>query len=248
MTKMSVDELETRAKESAEIAKKANYFRDTVSSSHQMVRLVDYRVAQDGDISKRIYFGSQNPKCPFPHMVEDVRQKGTDSDYYNSVLCPLTGLINREGDNGKWEFYKNMAFWAGGMDAGRTFVLVTNIAWYYNKGKPDPDSGACREILWLLFNGYTAEVDSTNIEYTIFLPSSTSTRGIFSIFKDGDPKKETAILERLIRRILSERTVLASRQRANLFFGFKPKRNSQNDGGLTPETDKEHTRINQAPF
>lgn len=200
---------------SGEFAATHDFFSASLVYSHDLSNLIDYKIAQDGDKSLPIFFGSQNPQGPFPYLVEDVKANGTASRYYNSVLCPLNGAIDRSGDGGIWEPYKNKAFWAGGIDANRHFILVTNIAWYYNKGKPNPMSGTCREMLWLLTNGYTARPVPSNPIFTIFSPSPTP--AIFSIISTGDQKEEVNKLQNLICDILQQRSRLTD-SAAQTFF------------------------------
>lgn len=206
MSRSNITDHKERSVFSSEFAAAHDFFRGPIVYSHDLSKLIDYQIAQDADTSLPIFFGSQNPQGVFPYLVEDVRSKGVSSQYYNSVLCPLHGAIDRSGDGGIWEPYKNMAFWAGGMDANRSFILITNIAWYYNKGAPNPMSGTCREILWLMANGYTARPDPSNPVHTIFFPSPNPS--IFSIISKGDQEEEMGKLKGLIQNILQQRSKL----------------------------------------
>lgn len=190
---------------SQEYAEQHNFFSSSVISSHLLTPLIDYQIAYDMDPSFFIYFGSQNPNGYFSKLVDDVVQNGEQSPFFGTVLCPLSGAINRDADGGKWEYYKNQAFWAGGIDAHRAFYLLTDIAWYYKKGKPDPHSGTCQEILWLLDNGYTAFPDPKNPKATIFIPSSTP--GILSIIQciPEDYQNNADRLALLIESVLKAR-------------------------------------------
>lgn len=184
------------------------FFEKPFVSSGILAPLIDYQIAQDGDNTRFVYFGSLNSRGALPWFVQDVQQNGIDSPFYGCVLCTLSGAIDRSQDGNDWQPYKNKAFWAGAMDAHRHFYLITDIAWYYNKGNPDPFLGTCREILWLLDNGYAAHADPAYPKYTLFTPLETP--GILSILKyDCDDKKNESVrLACLIRNILKERAQL----------------------------------------
>ncbi len=85
----------------------------------------------------------------------------------NSIPANRRGTgnyLNPQGRGEQWTYEKNQAFWAGGIDAGRSFVLITpleNSAIGTIRNRYTGD-----EMLWLLDNGYRFE----------FLPRTNGTR------------------------------------------------------------------------
>ena len=193
------------AAKSQQYAEDQSFFMEREISSPQLSSLIDYKIAQDRSASRFVYFGSQNPSGIFPNLVLDVISHGISSPFYGCVLCPISAETDRFADGNKWEPYKNKAFWAGAMDKQRFFYLLTDIAWYYNKGVPNPESGTCIEILWLLDNGYAAYPDPLYPKATIFVPPKNP--GIFSMIKHNpeDNLQNTTRLRDLIQNILSTR-------------------------------------------
>lgn len=79
------------------------------------------------------YIGSiSDPKSPITKMIADIEKHPDkkDSSYFGAFFYPDQDI------GGKWTYEKNKAFMAGAIDAGRTFILVTDIVESYNGGKP----------------------------------------------------------------------------------------------------------------
>jgi len=94
---------------------------------------------------------------------EDIDHYGKKSKYFGRVFYPeIKNPVT--GQRGKYTPQKNRAYWAGAINAGRTFVLRTSI-WRYSRL-----SGTVIEILWLKDNGYTFSFDPNNPTMMICTP------------------------------------------------------------------------------
>jgi hypothetical protein len=90
---------------------------------------------------------------------------------------------NAEGDD--WSFEWNMAFWLGGIEANKTFILCTDItevlsrARKYRTFHPPSIGGTVAELLWLFDNGYTFSPCLHNIALTIATPPEQRVTPLF---------------------------------------------------------------------
>ena len=116
-----------------------------------------------------IFFGHSKDLDAFKR---DIDQNGTASRYYCRVLYP-------EWRGEAWTYEKNKAFWLGAINAGREFILISDINDFKTKGRCTID-----EVLWLKDNEYEFRPDygSINEEHTrIFFPLEISRRNPFIV-------------------------------------------------------------------
>lgn len=123
----------------------------------------DYQEAVAGKQKGVALFGHRRDLAQY---YDDIERNQDRSNFFGRVLYPENS-IRKQINGGMWEYDKNKAFWAGAIDSGQTFVLVSDIAHYKTSG------GTVDEIFWLQDNGYRFEPNPQNPIQTIALPSQT---------------------------------------------------------------------------
>lgn len=107
--------------------------------------MTDYQEAQQGH--GPVYFGRRQ--------------------HVNAPTRPLGSALYPERRGEQWDYEKNKAFFAGAINAQRSFILVSDI---------ETETGAlqngytCDEIRWLQDVGYTFTPDPNNIRQTVAQP------------------------------------------------------------------------------
>lgn len=84
---------------------------------------------------------------------------------YGGIFNPRLRIDISTGMPEQWEYPKNQAFWAGAIDAGKSFLLLTPIDHYGGY-----ISYTVHEMFWLEDNGYTFTPNSCNIQQTLAIP------------------------------------------------------------------------------
>jgi len=127
---------------------------------------VNYTDYQEGSLRENgdVLFGSIHHLEPYG---ADLIKNGRSSFYYGRVLCPE----RKDRQFTPWDYYKNMAFWAGLIDHKRSLLLITDIAQYPNSR--NQLSGTLSEIFWLLDNGYAYQPDPDKPQFTYFYPDQS---------------------------------------------------------------------------
>jgi hypothetical protein len=84
--------------------------------------------------------------------------------------------MNPHAEGMPWDLDWNMAFWLGGIEANKTFLLLTDITDVLKRARRhvhnphDGIGGTVAEILWLHDNGYTFAPCSTYSTWTVAIP------------------------------------------------------------------------------
>jgi len=120
----------------------------------------DYQEAVIGKQKGCVLFGHRRDLSQY---YSDIDQHQEQSIYLGRILYPESQR-RKQINGGIWEYDKNKAFWAGAIDCGQTFVLVSDIAHYRASG------GTVDEMFWLQDNGYSFEPNSQNPHQTMALP------------------------------------------------------------------------------
>lgn len=186
-----------------------DFMLDRPSSAY--VGCCDYQEAYQG--KGDIFFGSLRGE--FKKYRNDVVKNGEQSVFYGKVLCPER--VGRSDGEVEWKYYKNKAFWAGGIDQRRTFVLVSDIKFYMKNGRVDPNKGTCKELLWLFDNGYSFSPASDNVK-TIARPDPRKRNFIirdYSLSNISEYKNAKEKLEKLIVDVVQKRKQNLSRMDHN---------------------------------
>ena len=120
----------------------------------------DYKEAVVGKQKGQAFFGHRGDLAQYYTDINDNQER---SEIFGRVLYPESAA-RRRINGGVWDYEKNKAFWAGAIDSGQTFVLVSDIGHYRASG------GTVDEIFWLQDNGYHFQSNPHNLTQTIAVP------------------------------------------------------------------------------
>lgn len=207
-------------------------------TNEQLRKLEDFREAHDG--SGPIILGRDKEKSPFT----------LDKRYIGRVLNP-----ERRGDD--WNCERNAAFWAGGIEAGAEFKIVSRLNSIVTRAQdgfydyPHTDGwygGAARELLWLEDNGYTFEPSKVDPKITWAVPpqkpvTNASIRINYGNRTDKDAKEQLDRLEKIARNVARKRFEIDRSNTHQLFADNRQRKtrnsNSRTFGNPTMETKKQ---------
>lgn len=130
-------------------------------------------------------------------------------------------VLNPERRDEEYTLEKNMAFWAGGMESGKKFLILTPLEDIYSRAKrgltfQPNDSGypklgnAVSELLWLEDNGYQFVVDEHNSHLSWAIPPKDKIvdavfKSDYGVCTDLDAQKQVERVGNIARQMIDQR-------------------------------------------
>lgn len=167
--------------------------------TREFSEMSDYKAAHDA--AGYVYIGRVDDLVK---EVADVSLKKGNSEYYGCVFCPdlhcgLPSKEERTKADEREAYEYNKAFFAGAIDARRSFVFVSELTEETGEIRPAIMAGYTGdELSWLKDNGYTFSPFPRNSSQTLATPP-TNRQGIAYIrdyFKERgtEPHNETDVV------------------------------------------------------